>query len=452
VSATARDLAQLGIALDGTLLVAAWRSVRDAGAWRTHVVPCDATPASIAPAVAQVAESFAEGEGVGSTTVAVTLLRPLASSRTVAFPAMKRDELRAVLERDWTRHAIALRPEPHAVAVRAIDATSWRAAFAPAATLDALDAAVRSHDWRLRDVRAADDALAAAAMHAIPNVARIDDAIVVLCGASGASDAVRLRRGATIAGRQLVAGTAGEIVAFVRPSASGRAAAPATIFLLGDAERSAALARDLGREGLHAQHASLARLPADSPAAFLAGAATLHAARLPLVSPAERAIRLRRARTATWWLAAAAVLLVALGLAIENARLGRELDVITRERAAIAAQVGDAVARRASLESATESATALAEHETNASHAAAALAAVTLALPEHTALSALQISGDSVTIEGESDRSADVYAALRAAPMLADVRLAGPLRQERQADDEPVERFAFVARLKAGAR
>ncbi|HEU4721234.1 MAG TPA: PilN domain-containing protein [Gemmatimonadaceae bacterium] len=452
MSANSGDHAQLGIALDGTLLVAAWRSAREAGAWRTHVVPCDATLASIGPALAQVADAMARSTDARPMAIAATLLRPLASSRTVAFPAMKRDELRTVLERDWTRHAIAMRPEPHAVAVRAIDATSWRAAFAPAATLDALDAAVRVHGWMLRDLRTADDALAAVALHTVPNVARIDDAIVVLCGGSGASDVVRLRRGATIAGRQFVAGTAGEIVAFVRPSASGRAAAPATIFLLGDAERSTALARELGREGLHAQHASLARLPGDSPAALLAGAATQHAATLPLVSPAERATRVRRARTVTWRLAAAVVLLVALGLVIENARLGRELAVVTRARAAVAAQVGDAVARRADLESATEFATALAEHEANASHAAAALAAITLALPERTALSALQITGDSVTIEGESDRSADVYAALRSAAALTDVRLAGPLRQERQADGEPVERFAFVARLSRGAR
>ncbi|MDB4881377.1 MAG: hypothetical protein JWL95_143, partial [Gemmatimonadetes bacterium] len=100
------------------------------------------------------------------------------------------------------------------------------------------------------------------------------------------------------------------------------------------------------------------------------------------------------------------------------------------------------------LESATDAATALAGYEARASHASSAIAAVALTLPENVSLSMLQISGDSVNIEGESDRSADVYAALRSAPTLEAVRLAGPLRQERQADDEPVEHFAFVARLR----
>jgi hypothetical protein len=450
VSANSGDLTQLGIALDGTLLVAAWRATRasaDASGWRTLVVPCDATPASIATAVAEVAAAAPTVR-----EVAITLLRPLASARALEFPSMKRGELETVLERDWMRHVIGLRHEPHVATVRATNARSWRAAFAPAATLEALDAAARTHGWTVRDVRTTEDALAAAAIHALPAIARMGDAIVPLCGGTGAIEVVRLRNGAPIASRQLVAGTVNEIVAFVRSSASGREAASATILILGDRERGEPLARELGAHGLRAQHSSLARLPADSPAAFLAGAALLAPARLPLVSLAERSVRLRRSRIATWCLAAAAVLLAVLGLAIENFRLGRELEAIGIARAAIAANVNDAVARRTSLESATDMAGALREHELLASQAAAALAAVTLALPENTALSTLQISGDSVTIEGESERSADVYAALRGAPVLADVRLAGPLRQERQADDAPVEHFAFTARLKRATR
>lgn len=148
MSATSGDLTQLGIALDGTLLVAAWRSARapaDARGWRTHVVTCDATPASIASALADVVR---EAPAVGE--VAVTLLRPLASSRAVAFPPMRRDELRAVLERDWTRYAIGLRHEARVAELRETDARSWRAAFAPAATLEAIDAAAREHGWTVR--------------------------------------------------------------------------------------------------------------------------------------------------------------------------------------------------------------------------------------------------------------------------------------------------------------
>jgi hypothetical protein len=275
---------------------------------------------------------------------------------------------------------------------------------------------------------------------------------VALCGASGATDVVRLRLGEPVIGRQLLDGSSAALAAFIQSSAAGCVVSPATILLLGDAERSEALARELGRDGLRAQHSTLARVASDSPAAFLASAALLRPASLPLVSPSERAARAARSRIATRWLAAATLVLAVGGIAIENQRIARELASVARARAAVATQVSDALARRTRLESATDAVTALASREQSASRASSALAALVVALPKNTALSALQISGDSVIIEGESERSADVYAALRAAPMLEGVRLSGPLRQERQADDEPVERFAFVARLKRGAR
>ena len=452
MSARPVDRPLLGIALDGTLLTAAWRSAHGsqntgAGTWRTLVVPCDGTPASVVAALREVAAAVPARD-----EVAFTLLRPLATSRTIAFPAMKRDELESVLARDWTRYVIGLRTEPHVAAAQRLPQGTWRAAFAPASTLEALDSEARAHGWQVRDARTSDDALAAAACHAMPVIARMEDGVVVLCGAGGATDVARLHLGDAVSGRQLLTGTAAEIVAFVHASARGRAAAPSTVLLIGDAERAATLARDLGRDGIRAQYTPLAQLATDSPAALLAAAALLRRAKLPLVSPAERVTRQRRARLATRWLAVAAVLFVAAGIALESNRLTRALDAVARERAAIAPKVSDAVACRARLESATESVAALAEHEAQASHASTALATLALALPENTALSMLQISGDSVTIEGESDRSADVYAALRAASTLEAVRLAGPLRQERQADDEPVEHFAFVARLKRGTR
>jgi hypothetical protein len=284
----------------------------------------------------------------------------------------------------------------------------------------------------------------------MPTVARIDDAFVVLCGATSATDIAHLRRGAPLSGRQLLAGSAAEISAFARGALDGTR--PATIVVIGDRERGEALARELGNAGLQARHHPLVRLAGESPAMVLAAAAPTHLAHLPLVAPSERAARSERARVATRWLVAATVLLAALGITIENHRLATALDEVARQRAAIAPRVSDALARRATLESATDAASALAAHEAEASRTSSAVAAIALAIPDNAAISMLQVSGDSATIEGESDRSADVYAALRAAPTLEAVRLAGPLRQERQADDAPVEHFSFVARLRQGAR
>src|SRR5438445_2459851 len=60
VSANPMSPAQLGIALDGTLLTAAWciaPTAREANAntWRTLVVPCDGTAQSIAAALRDIA-------------------------------------------------------------------------------------------------------------------------------------------------------------------------------------------------------------------------------------------------------------------------------------------------------------------------------------------------------------------------------------------------------------
>ena len=79
------------------------------------------------------------------------------------------------------------------------------------------------------------------------------------------------------------------------------------------------------------------------------------------------------------------------------------------------------------------------------------IAAIAGALPPGTALTSLTVSGDSVTIEGESRRSAAVYAALRTVPQLEQVRLAAPLRQDRLGGEAPIERFAFSARARGAA-
>ena len=67
------DLARIGIALDGTLLTAAWRAPQ----WRTMVVPCDGTALSIQSALREVAAQVPACRGI-----AVTIQRPLGTART----------------------------------------------------------------------------------------------------------------------------------------------------------------------------------------------------------------------------------------------------------------------------------------------------------------------------------------------------------------------------------
>src|SRR5476649_363400 len=103
----------VGYALDGETMTAVYRSAQLKGAWRSTSVPCDATPAGIARVAAELG-----GQIVGWNNASVTLMRPLANTRTVSFPRMSRATLAGVLERDWSRHVIGVRATSHTVAVR----------------------------------------------------------------------------------------------------------------------------------------------------------------------------------------------------------------------------------------------------------------------------------------------------------------------------------------------
>jgi Tfp pilus assembly protein PilN len=171
-------------------------------------------------------------------------------------------------------------------------------------------------------------------------------------------------------------------------------------------------------------------------------------ATLPLRSPGAQQMQSRRMRATTRWLAVAAGVALVAALGLERWRVQRQLTAVQRARADIAAPVRNAMSVRSEVESAADVASALAEREASASRVGGVLAAVALALPSGASLTAMHVAGDSVTVEGESSRSAAVYDALRAVPALEQVRLAAPLRQERQAGDVAVEHFAFSARLR----
>ena len=156
-------------------------------------------------------------------------------------------------------------------------------------------------------------------------------------------------------------------------------------------------------------------------------------------------------RTRTRWLALAAAVALLGALALEGARVSAALDDVRAQRADISGKVSNAVMLRSEIEARSDVAAALAAREAGVSQASAVLAAVTVALPAGTALTALNVAGDSITVEGESSRSAAVYESLRAVPQLEQVKLAAPLRQERQAGDVAVEHFAFSARVRSAA-
>jgi Tfp pilus assembly protein PilN len=191
------------------------------------------------------------------------------------------------------------------------------------------------------------------------------------------------------------------------------------------------------------------RVQADAPApVIVAIAGASGSATLELLSPAARVARAREMGTLTRWLWVATAAALFLAFAIERWGVGSALDAVQHHRSDISAQVSNAVRARGDVEGLADAAAALAEYEAASSRASGVISAVAIALPAGTSLTTLSVNGDSVTVEGESRRSAAVYDALRAIPTLDNVRLTSPLRQERQAGDVTVERFAFNARVR----
>ena len=432
----------LGLSIDTSVMTLTWR--HDGGTTRQLLqslsAPCGPTPDAIRDELGRLAASAPAAIGI-----TVTLRRPVAHTRTVRLPRMARDAVERVLARDWVRHIIGVRTTAHTVSGEPVDRGRWRASFAPTDLLAALAEAASELGWKQIDIRTSDDTIAGAVRALAPTDAQAEDLIAVVCDANGPADAFHLRRGAPWLGRRFRPAAGDEdVAAFARTHADN-----ATVVIFGSGSRAKALAGILGEHGRRVRVID-AGLPADSTSsATFAALGTLSSSTLPLRAPAMSAARVRRMRSVTRWLAGAAVAALVSALWLEHWRVSAALDDVRQRRADISAKVSNAVALRSHIEADVDVATSLAAREAQVSRVSAVLAAVTVALPPGTALTALHVAGDSVTVEGEGSRSAAVYEALRAVAVLEHVKLAAPLRQERLAGDVAVEHFAFNAHVRA---
>lgn len=369
------------------------------------------------------------------------LRRPIAQMRTIAMPPMPQTAAERVLARDWARHVIGLRATDHTVSAIPLTRGRWRAVFAPTDLLETLADLAHFHGWKSFDIRAGDDVLADS-MAKVASDDRSGQLIVIVCDANGPTDACHVRRGHAIAGRRFVArSNERDVSVFAQSTASG-----ARIAIVGDATQANALARALVAQGLRAGAPSIT-MPGPGAAAAFATLAGVAKDGLVLRSPSMMRQRARQFRRATLLVSAAAAVALIAALAVEQRRLATDLDRIRQQRADLSGPVSNAVARRAAVQSTVDLVTALAAREQEATRRSDVLSLVTLALPSGTALTLLNVSGDTLSIEGESAHSAAVYQSLRVLPVLSQVKLSSPLRQERQAGDVAVEHFAFTARI-----
>ena len=428
----------VGVALDGTTMTVVWRSARLTGAWRSASVACDAMPDGIRRAIAAV-----DDDAAGWDQANVTLMRPLANARTVRFPAMSRAMLEEVLERDWSRYVIGHRATGHTASARKTGRDAWRAVFAPTDTLDAIAETASQRSWRNLRVVSGDDALAVAARALGADA----NSVVIVCASDGPSNAVCLRGGEPTVGRRFLADASDEDVdAFIALATRGQAGV--AVHVIGGNGRATALVKTLGSSGHRARALDVGAPTDASTTTIMAIVGTLGAPVLELRSPRARVAWARDLRGVTRWLLVGAVAAVIGAYLVDEAGAESALSRVRRHRADISANVRRVSAEQVRFSQSANAANALAARETNASRASDVLTAVALALPPGAALTTFNVSGDSLSIEGESKGSVSVYEALRAVPTLDRVRLAAPLRQERQAGDVTVERFAFNAHIR----
>ncbi len=365
---------------------------------------------------------------------------------------MSRATCQGILERDWTRHIIAHRVTPQAIATRALADGKWLAAFAPADTIEALATACATHGWSAFVACTSDDALAGVVHELVPEETAHGECYVILCDDSGPTHAVQIQAGLPVLGRRFLREASNEDVDAFIATARANGNSSATVLLLGHSSRTASLARSLSTHDMRTRALDLGLGAEATAVELLAAASLVGSAVVPFESSRMRETRARRSRALTTWLWAGAGAALIAGFAVARYQTRRTLAHVQAERADISGSVRTAMTARAALDRSTNLTAMLAERERNVSRSSSVLAAIALALPSGATLTALYVAGDSVTIEGESARSAAVYQALRAIPALEQIKLAAPLRQERQAGDVAVEHFSFGARIRRGGK
>jgi hypothetical protein len=406
----------IGLAVGHSQLAAARRAAGSAPAtaWcRTLSVPA----ADSSEWSEELGGAFAEMRETLETPfarLAVTLLPPLVQVRVLSFPRLRLAEIRRVVARDAAKYFPGVR-EPQVVAVAPV--TSGRrgpievlAAGCPAWILERISEAVRAAGCAAVSFEPAHSGWV--------RWARGQGCELIAVIEAGSAELIRANRGRLTGVRRVPASPA-RIESVLAEMGGG----PQSVF--GEAQ--------------HAEAAAIAACSAGGKV------------ELELVSDAEAASRLRRARrlTVRLWMAAAAGVLLVLGL--HRTVLVRELEAFESARAAQREAVETALAARESSMGVETRLDALAGTRAAAEQWTEVLHQVATGLPADAYLTALRGTADSIVIDGVARRAAGVFEGLQRATRLATLRPAGPIRQEIRDSGPPIERFTASATLRSPA-
>jgi hypothetical protein len=360
--------------------------------------------------------------------LAVALLPPLTAFRVVQLPKLREADLTAVLTRTVTRYFPTVRDRQLIAAERVrSDATGrfdYAVAIASAAVLDDIERAARAAAWTVDAFVPAYAAWATAAatrvtgLHGTSRASKHGshhaESHVAIVRPDGGVDVLETVQGIPIELRRL------------------RADDPQTAELT----------------------AGAARLEEPNDAAARAAPRTTHLA-LETNAIAER--RRAQQRKLRWMLAAAAVVLLALGMAGFAWRTTAQLHDVAAERKAIAPRVAAAQQLEASFNTVALPSQSLARVEEHGARWSTVITDLATALPPDAFIQSLRTANDTLVIEGAAQTGARVFQTVGASDLLTNVTPVGsirrdvPVRPAQAQSDGQLEHFTLMARVAKAA-
>lgn len=381
----------------------------------------------------------------GADRISISLMPPLAEVRGVELPPLRDDEAERVLVRAAGRYFVTARQQQIVGIVHGGRSSRTTgtvvAAAAPARLVAAIRAAARDADLSVDAVGPAEAAWAAAATSLWPPLG--DGAALIVVAHRDRTDMLRLERGRLASVRRFRPGIADVDAILDVTHSSGESGRP-RIVVVGARDERSALTRALAAHGVQPLGPDARGSGGGDPdalAAEYAGAGS---------GPTFRTDDARAAWSAAAWratalVAAAAVVLVVAGAALQLWGVHRQLDFVRAERARLAPRLSATLIGRTSVEAVTRNVMGLNAVERASPGWAHTIATLTSALPDGAYLTAFRTRGDSIVVEGLAQQASDVFNAMEQLPQLANVRAGAPVRRELQDDMTALERFTIIA-------
>ncbi len=435
---------RLGVALSATAVAAAITRPGDSRveAWHAALTPLNGDGAW--PSLTAALRTLAHDAGIEDGRLTVALMPPLAEARNVDLPPLSHSEVVQLLARGAARYFLAARGPQVVGAVKVArrpegGALPTVAVAASARLVNAVHEAAAAAGWAVERVVPAEAAWAAAAARWAP---RGRGAAQLLVAHADRTDLLNIESGTLSGIRRFRAGASdAALIADAFSSGAGHL----SIVGVGDARRE--LARLLSARGVAVETPPGAVAEITEHPDLLAAAFATPDAAPALVTESMRTARAALIKRATFWLGAAAGVLLVGSLAIEWQGMHREFNAIRTQRAALAPQIASTLVGKTTVEKALGQLTVLAAEERHSPHWSSTIASLSERLPADAFLTGFRGRGDSVSVDGLAEHAARVFDAIEKVPGLLEVRASGPVRIEKPADGPPMERFAIAALL-----